>query len=146
MEPHVSELWHFEEGSQISVFYRTNILSKTFIPYCSHDCAKTFPHSYAMLRGLVQYKNAFFVKLTTFSTAYKTKYETKSNNDSESASQIKVRSRWKVFEILLTSTFKKFCMETRLLNISKTTYAKDFIKVILKSSCRVLLDTSNLMA
>ena len=42
--------------------------------------------------------------------------------------------------------FKKFCMETRLLNISKTTNAKDFIKAILKSSCRVLLDTCNLTA
>ena len=30
-------------------------------------------------------------------------------------------------------------MEARLLNISKTSNAKDFIKVILKSSCRVLL-------
>ena len=24
-------------GSQISIFFRTNILSKPFIPYCSHD-------------------------------------------------------------------------------------------------------------
>ena len=28
MEPHVSESWYFEEGSHISVFYRTNILSE----------------------------------------------------------------------------------------------------------------------
>ena len=32
---------------------------KTFIPYCSHDCAKTFPRSYALLGCLVLYKNAF---------------------------------------------------------------------------------------
>ena len=30
-------------------------------------------------------------------------YETKPNNDSESTSKIKIRSRWKVFKILLTS-------------------------------------------
>ena len=34
-------------GSQISIFFRTNILSKPFIPYCSHDWPKTFPHCYA---------------------------------------------------------------------------------------------------
>ena len=44
-----------------------------------------------------------FVKLTTFSTANKTEYETKPNNDSESTSKIKVRSHWKVFEILVMS-------------------------------------------
>ena len=36
-------------GSQISIFFRTNILSKPFIPYCSHDWPKTFPHCYAVL-------------------------------------------------------------------------------------------------
>ena len=34
-------------GSQISIFFRTNILSKPFIPCCSHDWPKTFPHCYA---------------------------------------------------------------------------------------------------
>ena len=33
---------------------------KTIIPYCSHDCAKTFPHSYALLYCLVLYKKRFF--------------------------------------------------------------------------------------
>ena len=35
--------------------------------------------------------------------------------------------------------FKKFCMETRLRNISETTNATDLTKDILESSCRVLL-------
>ena len=38
--------------------------------------------------------------------------------------------------------FKRFCMETRLLNISKTTNVIDFIKTILKSPCRFLLDNA----
>ena len=59
VERHVSEFWRFEEGSHISIFYRTNILSKTFLPYCSHDCAKTFPLTYELLRCLVLYKNTF---------------------------------------------------------------------------------------
>ena len=59
MEPHVSKLWCFKEGSHISVFCRTNILSITFILYYSHDCAKTFPHSYAMFRCLVSIKALF---------------------------------------------------------------------------------------
>ena len=58
-EPHVFELWRFEGESQISIFYRANILSKTFIPYCNHDFPKMFPHSYALLRCHVVYKNAF---------------------------------------------------------------------------------------
>ena len=45
--------------SQIFIFYRTNILSKIFIPYCSNDWPKTFPHSYALLPYLVFYKNGF---------------------------------------------------------------------------------------
>ena len=54
-----SGLGRFEGGSHISIFYRRNILSKTFIPYCSHDCAKSFLHSYALLRCIVLYKNVF---------------------------------------------------------------------------------------
>ena len=38
--------------------------------------------------------------------------------------------------------FKRFCIETRLLNISKTTNVIDFIKTILKSPCRFLLDNA----
>ena len=58
-ESHVFELWRFEGESQISIFYRANILSKTFIPYCNHDCLKIFPHSFALLGCNVVYKNAF---------------------------------------------------------------------------------------
>ena len=50
-----------EGGSQISIFYSTNIWPKTFIPYCSHEWLKTFPHSCALLRCLVFYKNAFLL-------------------------------------------------------------------------------------
>ena len=63
---HLFELWRFERGgrgwrrgSHISIFYSTNILPKTFIPYCSHDCPKTFPHIYVLLRYLVLYKKLF---------------------------------------------------------------------------------------
>ena len=42
--------------------------------------------------------------------------------------------------------FKKFCMETRLPYISNSANATAFIKAILKSSCRVLLDTCNFTA
>ena len=56
-------------------------------------------HGYAALFSI----KTLFVKLTTFSTVQKTEYETKPNNDSESTSKIKLKSRLKVFEILLTS-------------------------------------------
>ena len=45
----------------------------------------------------------FFVKLATFAIAYKTEYEIKPSDDSESTSKIKLRSRWKVFQIFITS-------------------------------------------
>ena len=56
-------------------------------------------HGYAALFSI----KTLFVKLTTFSTVQKTEYETKPNNDSESTSKIKLKSRLKVFEILLAS-------------------------------------------
>ena len=57
------ELWRFEEGSHISVFYRTNILSKAFIPIVAMIVVKRF--------GIVTHCCAanVVVKLTTFSTA-----------------------------------------------------------------------------
>ena len=42
--------------------------------------------------------------------------------------------------------FQKFCMETRLRNILKTTNATKFIKTILESSHEVLLSTYILVA
>ena len=54
----------------------------------------------------------------------------KTNNDSESTSKIKVRSVGKFWKCCLHQqlfAFKKFCTETRLLNISKTTNVTDFI-------------------
>ena len=49
MEPHISKLCRFEGWSHISIFYRRNMLSKTLIPYCSHDCAKTFLHNFCYI-------------------------------------------------------------------------------------------------
>ena len=40
-------------------------------------------------------------------------------------------------------TFKRFCMETRLSNILKTTNAAKFIKTILESTYKVVLGTYN---
>ena len=57
----------------------------------------------------------------------------KTNNDSESTSKIKVRSVGKFWKCCLHQqlfAFKKFCTETRLLNISKTTNVTDFINTI----------------
>ena len=42
--------------------------------------------------------------------------------------------------------FKRFCMETRLSNILKTTNATKFIKTILESTYKVELGTYNLAA
>ena len=42
--------------------------------------------------------------------------------------------------------FKRFCMETRLSNILKTTNIKKFIKTNLKRTCKVVLGTYNLVA
>ena len=61
LETHVFELRRFEGvGDQKFLFSTGQIFcQKTFIPYCSHEWPKTFPHSYALLRCLVFYKNAF---------------------------------------------------------------------------------------
>ena len=91
----------------------------------------------------------FFCKTNNIFYSLKTKHETKPNNDSESTSKIKVSSSWKVSKFCLRQqlfAFKKFCMETILLNISKITNTTDFIKTILKNSCRILLETCHLTA
>ena len=65
--------------------------------------------------------------------------------DSEGKFEIKVITHWRVFEILLTSTFiciKEFCIEKRLSNIFKITNLAKVTKTILKSSCRDLHVTS----
>ena len=57
--------------------------------------------------------------------------------NSERTFEIKVRSRWAVYEILLSQQlfeFKKFSMEKRLPNIFKTINVMKLIKAILKSS------------
>ena len=36
-----------KRGVAISIFYKTNILSKTFIPNCGQCWRETFPQSYA---------------------------------------------------------------------------------------------------
>ena len=87
----------------ISIFYKTNILSKNFMPNCDQCWRKTFPHSYAWLRCFAFDKKQVLVKVTTFSSTNKTKKETKPMCDSESRSKIKIRSRWTLFKILLMS-------------------------------------------
>ena len=94
-------------------------------------------------------KKSFYVKLTTFFTAQKTQFDTKLMSYSESKCKIKVRPRCKFSKFYLYQqlfTCKEFRMETRLLNVSKTTNAKNFIKTILESSYLVLLVTCNLVA
>ena len=65
--------------------------------------------------------------------------------DSERTFTIKVRLRWTAFEILLTPAIiciQKFCMETRLSNIFKTTNVTNLAKVIQEIPYRVLQVTS----
>ena len=60
-----------------------------------------------------------------------------------------MRSYWKVFQVLLMSqllAFRRFCMETRLSSILKTTNITRFIKIILKRAYKVVLGTYNLAA
>ena len=57
---------------------------------------------------------------------------------------------WTVLQICLSQQlfkFKRFCVETRLLNnILKTTNATKFIKTIIESTYKVVLGTYNLAA
>ena len=67
--------------------------------------------------------------------------------DSERILKIKVRSRWMVFKISLTSAIiciKNFSIEIRLPNILKTTKVTKLAKAILESSNRVLQVTCKL--
>ena len=71
----------------------------------------------------------------------KLKKETKRMCNSESTSEIKVRLRWiffKIFQPLFA--FKKSFMKTRLYNIFKSKIATKFVKPIIESSYKVLLD------
>ena len=77
------------------------------------------------------------MKLTTFSLARNIKNYEKRMLNSERTFEIKVRSRWAVFEILLSQQlfeFKKFSMEKRFPSIFKTINVMKLIKAILKSS------------
>ena len=77
------------------------------------------------------------MKLTTFSLARNIKNYKKRMLNSERTFEIKVRSRWAVFEILLSQQlfeFKKFSMEKRFPSIFKTINVMKLIKAILKSS------------
>ena len=65
--------------------------------------------------------------------------------DYERTFKTKVRLHWTAFEIFLTSAIiyiQRFCMETRLPNIFKTTNVTNLTKVIQESSYRVLQVTS----
>ena len=145
MEPHVFELWHFEwgrgGGAGHKFWFSTGqtFRQKTFISYCSHEWLKMFRHCYAA---------SFSIK-TLFCKTNNTNKPRKPNMRQNQIMILKVGhfgnlSRFCLHQQLLA--FKKFCMETRLLNISKTTNATDLIKTILKSSCRVLLDKCKLTA
>ena len=71
-------------------------------------------------------EKTFYVKLTTFSTAQGTKNQIKPIADPKSTLKINMRLCGTVFQILLMSAvivFKRFCMETRLSNVLKTTNA-----------------------
>ena len=77
------------------------------------------------------------MKLTTFSLARNIKNYEKRMLNSERTFEIKVRSCWAVFEILLSQQlfeFKKFSMEKRFPSIFKTINVMKLIKAILKSS------------
>ena len=132
MEPRVSKLWRFEGRSQISLFYRTNILSSNFIPYCSQivlKCFRILTHCCAAVLSI----NTLFYKTNNIFYSLENWIWDKTNNDSESTSKIKVRSVGKFWKCCLHQqlfAFKKFCTETRLLNISKTTNVTDFINTI----------------
>ena len=91
----------------------------------------------------------FYVKLTTFSAAQGSKNQIKPIADPKSTLKVNMRSRQTVFQFCLCHqlfSFKRFCMETRLSNILKTTNATKFIKTILKRTYKVVLDTYNLAA
>ena len=88
-----------------------------------------------------------YVKLTTFSAAQETKNETEPIVDPKRTSTINMRSRWTVFCLCQQLfAFTKFCMETRLSNILKTTNATKFIKTILENAYKVVLGTYNMVA
>ena len=71
----------------------------------------------------------------------KLKKETKRMCNSESTSKIKVRLRWIFFKIFqLLFAFKKSFMKARLYNIFKSKIATKFVKPIIESSYKVLLD------
>ena len=91
----------------------------------------------------------FYVKLATFSTAQGTKNQIKAIADPKSTLKINRGHVGQFSKFCLCQqlfAFKRFCMETRLSNILKTTNATKFIKTILESTYKVVLGTYNLAA
>ena len=81
------------------IFHNMSSVSKLYIAYRSPKGTCTFPHSYAA---------SFSIKLVLCDTnnlflAQNIKFDTKLVSYSERSSKINLRSRWKVYQILLTS-------------------------------------------
>ena len=63
--PTVFELQRFKEGGQISIFYMTNILSRTFMPNCGQCWCETFLYNYVIRHG---YAASFSIKTSFYET------------------------------------------------------------------------------
>ena len=83
----------------------------------SHKCPRTFPHSYVLLRCLVPLEKPFYVKLTTFSTAYGAKNETKLIADLKSTS--------KKYEVTLES-FPNFAYVSSYLHLKHFAWKREY--------------------
>ena len=133
-------------GLHISIFYRTTILSKAFIPYCSHKWPKTFSHSYAALlfiKKLFCKTNHIFYSLENqiWDEANKWSWKYIKNKG-----KVTLGSFQNFAYVNSYLHLKSFAWKREYLTSQKLQMPNDLIKTILKSCCRVLLDTCKFTA
>ena len=123
-------------------------IQKCYKLNCSRKCPCTFPHSYALLRHLVFEKNHFIRNKQHFLEPR----EPKMRQNLKLILKVHWKQIWgrvgQFCKFCLCQhlfAFKRFCMETRLSDILKTTKATKFIKAILESTYKVVVGTYNLV-
>ena len=136
----------WERGLHISIFYRTTILSKAFIPYCSHKWPKTFSHSYAALlfiKKLFCKTNHIFYSLENqiWDEANKWSWKYIKNKG-----KVTLGSFQNFAYVNSYLHLKSFAWKREYLTSQKLQMPNDLIKTILKSCCRVLLDACKFTA
>ena len=122
-------------------FSMAKAIQKCYTLNCSLKCPCRFPHIYTRYATSFSRKIILYETNNIFYSLGNQKWE-KTNSWSWN-----MRSRWSEFWLCQQLfAYKRFCMETRLNNILKTTNTTKFSKTILVSTYKVVLGIYNLVS